>query len=406
MKHISKSHKLDNVLYDIRGEVLKEATRLEEEGHSIIKLNTGNPPPFGITAPDEIVHDMILNIRDSEGYSDAKGIFSARKAIMQYYQERGIMDIGIEDVYTGNGSSEVIVMSMQGLLNNGDEILIPMPDYPLWTAAANLSGGKTVHYICDEKSDWMPDIEDIKKKITDKTKGIVVINPNNPTGAVYTKDLLLEIVKIAEEHKLIIYSDEIYDNIVYDDNVHTHMASLTKDVLVVTFNGLSKSHRVPGFRAGWMVLSGNKAIAKDYIEGLDMLASMRMCSNVPAQSIIQTSLGGYQSLKDLIKPGGRLWEQREMGYKKLNEIDGISTVKPKGTLYFFPKIDTKKFKIKDDKKFIYDFLVEKKVLLVQGTGFNWYLPDHFRIVFLPESRMLGEAIDRLSDFLKTYQQEP
>ena len=404
MKSFKKSTKLDNVCYDIRGPVLDEAARLEDEGYNILKLNIGNPAAFGLYAPDEIIHDVMYNLNNAQGYSDSKGIFSARKAVMQYYQNKGIFDIDIGDIYIGNGVSELIVMAMQGLLDNGDEILIPAPDYPLWTAAVNLAGGRPVHYLCDEKSKWYPDIEDIKNKISANTKGIVIINPNNPTGANYPLEILEEIVKLASENNLIIYADEIYDRIVYDGVQHTSIATLTDEVLVVTLNGLSKSHRIAGFRAGWMMLSGRKDYAKDYIEGLNMLSSMRLCSNVPSQYAIQTSLGGYQSIQDLIIPGGRLKEQRDFAYKALNEIPGISCVKPEGALYLFPRIDTERFNIMDDEKFILDFLLREKVLLVQGTGFNWPEPDHFRIVFLPTIEELEEAIERLRGFLETYSQ--
>lgn len=404
MKSFKKSTKLDNVCYDIRGPVLDEAARLEDEGYNILKLNIGNPAAFGLYAPDEIIHDVMYNLNNAQGYSDSKGIFSARKAVMQYYQNKGIFGIDIGDIYIGNGVSELIVMAMQGLLDNGDEILIPAPDYPLWTAAVNLAGGRPVHYLCDEKSKWYPDIEDIKNKISANTKGIVIINPNNPTGANYPLEILEEIVKLASENNLIIYADEIYDRIVYDGVQHTSIATLTDEVLVVTLNGLSKSHRIAGFRAGWMMLSGRKDYAKDYIEGLNMLSSMRLCSNVPSQYAIQTSLGGYQSIQDLIIPGGRLKEQRDFAYKALNEIPGISCVKPEGALYLFPRIDTERFNIMDDEKFILDFLLREKVLLVQGTGFNWPEPDHFRIVFLPTIEELEEAIERLRGFLETYSQ--
>jgi len=405
MKKISKSSKLDNVCYEIRGPVLQEAKRLEEEGFTIIKLNTGNPPAFGINAPDEIIHDAILNIKNAEAYGDSKGLFSARKAIMQYCQLKDIENVQIDDIFIGNGASEMIVMAMQGLLNNGDEVLVPAPDYPLWTAAVNLSGGKAVHYICDELSDWQPDIDDIKAKITPKTKGIVVINPNNPTGAVYPLEILEKIIAIAEEHSLIVYADEIYDQILFDGAKHTALASLSKKLFFVTFNGLSKSHRIPGMRAGWMIVSGNKTIAKDYIEGIEILATMRLCGNMTAQFTIQTALGGYQSLTDLIMPGGRLYEQRDAAYKCFNSIPGLSCTKPKGALYIFPKIDTKRFNIVNDQKFVLDFLLEKKVLLVQGTGFNWPEPDHFRVVFLPTVKEIQVVADRMEDFLSKYTQK-
>ena len=405
MRKILKSRKLKNVCYEIRGPLLKEAKRLEEEGYTIIKLNSGNPPIFGINAPDEIIHDVIVNIRSAQAYGDSKGLFAARKAIMQQCQVKGIEDVQIDDIYVGNGVSEMIMMAMQGLLNNGDEMLVPSPDYPLWTAAVNLSGGKAVHYICDEKADWNPDLKDMESKITPKTRGIVVINPNNPTGAVYEKDVLLKIVEMAEKHDLIIFADEIYDQILYDDAKHIPLASLSKDILFVTFNGLSKSHRIPGMRAGWMIVSGNKQMAQDYMtEGLDTLSNMRMCGNMAAQFTIQTALGGYQSLTQLISPGGRLYEQRTAAYESFKSIPGITCVKPKGTLYLFPKIDVKKYKIHDDQKFLLDFLLEKKVLMVQGTGFNWPAPDHFRVVFLPTVEEIRSVAERMADFLKEYRQ--
>ena len=405
MTQIRKSSKLANVCYDIRGPVLDEAKRMEEEGYTIIKLNIGNPAPFGLDAPDEIIHDVIINLREAQGYSDSKGIFPARKAIMQYCQQKRIFDVGVDDIYVGNGVSELILIAMQGLLDNGDEILVPAPDYPLWTAAVNLSGGKAVHYLCDEAADWVPDLQDITSKISAKTKGIVVINPNNPTGANYPKEILEGIVRLAAEHRLIVFSDEIYDKILYDGETHVSTASLAEDILCLTFNGLSKSHRVAGFRAGWMVLSGDKTRAKDYIEGLNILASMRLCSNVPAQYTIQTALGGYQSIHELIIDGGRLKEQRDYAYKKINSIPGLSCTKPKGAFYLFPKVDIERFNIKSDVKFIYDLLLEKKVLLVQGTGFNWKAPDHFRIVFLPALEDLKAAFYRIDSFLHHYRQE-
>jgi alanine-synthesizing transaminase len=401
-----KSSKLDNVLYDIRGPVPQEAKRMEEEeGHQIIKLNIGNPALFGLFAPDEIIHDMIHNLATTQGYSDSKGLFSARKAIMQYYQEKRIPDIGVEDIYTGNGVSELIVMAMQCLCNDGSEILVPAPDYPLWTAAVNLAGGKAVHYLCDEEADWLPDIADIKKKITPDTRGIVVINPNNPTGALYPKDLLMRIVEVAREHDLIVFSDEIYDKIVYDGAKHVPIATLADDVLFLTMGGLSKTYRIAGFRAGWLVVSGNKRDAADFIEGLDMLANMRLCSNVPAQSIIQTALGGYQSINDLIAPGGRLYQQRQVCIDMLAQIPGVTCVKPKAAFYTFPKLDIAKFSIKSDMTFAFDFLREEKVLIVHGTGFNWPRPDHFRIVFLPRADDLTVAIGRLRHFLASYSQK-
>ncbi|HEY3278509.1 MAG TPA: pyridoxal phosphate-dependent aminotransferase [Syntrophorhabdaceae bacterium] len=400
-----KSNKMDNICYEIRGPLLKEAKRLEDEGYTIIKLNSGNPPAFGINAPDEIIHDLTVNIRSAQAYGDSKGLFAARKAIMQQCQVRGIEDVGIEDIFVGNGVSEMIMMAMQALLDNGDEMLVPSPDYPLWTAAVTLSGGTAVHYVCDESSDWYPDIKDMESKITPKTRGIVIINPNNPTGAVYPPELLLKIVEMAERHDLIIFSDEIYDQILYDGAEHVPLASLSNDVFFVTFNGLSKSHRIPGVRAGWMIVSGKKTHAQDYItEGLDVLSNMRMCGNMAAQLIIQTALGGYQSLKQLISPGGRLFEQRKAAYESFNSIPGITCVKPMGALYIFPKVDVEKFGIYDDQKFLLDFLIEKKVLMVQGTGFNWHAPDHFRVVFLPTVEEIKAVAERMADFLEDYRQ--
>ncbi|MBU3917503.1 pyridoxal phosphate-dependent aminotransferase [bacterium] len=404
MKNITKSNKLDNVCYDIRGPVMHEAKRMEEDGHKIIKLNIGNPASFTFEAPDEIIQDLILNLRASQGYSDSKGLFSARKAVMQYCQEIGIVDVTIEDIFMGNGVSELIVMSMQALLNNDDEILIPSPDYPLWTAAVSLSGGKAVHYICDEESDWQPDIKDIKKKITNKTKGIVVINPNNPTGSVYSRKVLEDIVSLARKHKLIVFSDEIYDKILYDGAEHTPIASLADDILFITFNGLSKTYRIAGFRSGWMVISGAKHYAADYIEGLVILASMRLCANVPAQQVVQTALGGYQTINEFLLPTGRLCKQRDVAHKALLEIPGVSCVKPKGALYLFPKLDPDVYKIKNDERFVLDLLLQKKVLVVQGTGFNLPTHNHFRMVFLPHVEVLENSISRIKDFLKTYQQ--
>ncbi len=405
MREILKSNKLNNICYEIRGPLLKEAKRLEEEGYSIIKLNSGNPPAFGINPPDEIIHDVTLNIRPALPYGDSKGLFAARKAIMQQCQLKGIEDVQIEDVYVGNGVSEMIMMSMQALLNDGDEMLVPAPDYPLWTAAVNLSGGKAVHYVCDEASDWNPDLKDMESKISARTRGIVVINPNNPTGAVYSRDILLKIVEMAQNHHLIIFTDEIYDQILYDDAKHIPLATLSDDILFVTFNGLSKSHRIPGLRAGWMIVSGKKALAKDYIsEGLDILANMRMCGNMIAQFTIQTALGGYQSLKELISPGGRFYEQRNAAYESFRSIPGVTCVKPKGALYLFPRIDAKRYNISDDQRFLLDFLLEKKVLMVQGTGFNWPAPDHFRVVFLPTVDEIRSVAERMADFLKEYRQ--
>ncbi|WZK11277.1 pyridoxal phosphate-dependent aminotransferase [Enterococcus faecalis] len=405
MRNFKKSDKLNNVSYDVRGPVLEEAERMQEEGIRILKLNTGNPAPFGFDAPNEIVRDMIVNVRDSEGYSDSKGIFSARKAIEQYCQLKKFPNVTINDIYTGNGVSELITMCMQGLLNNGDEVLVPMPDYPLWTASVSLAGGTPVHYICDEQAEWYPDIDDIKSKITSNTKAIVIINPNNPTGALYPKELLLEIVEVARQNDLIIYSDEIYDRLVMDGLVHVPIATLAPDLFVVTLNGLSKSHQVAGFRCGWMVLSGDKSRVKGYIEGLNMLASMRLCSNVLSQQIIQTALGGYQSVDDLLLPGGRIYEQREFIYNAINDIPGLSAVKPKAAFYIFPKIDTAKFDIYDDEKFVLDFLHKHHILLVHGGGFNWQQPDHFRIVYLPKMEDLKTTADKMREFLSTYKQK-
>ncbi|MEQ4638019.1 pyridoxal phosphate-dependent aminotransferase [Providencia vermicola] len=404
MNNIKKSNKLDNVCYDIRGPVLKEAKRLEEEGNKVLKLNIGNPAPFGFEAPDEILVDVLRNLPSSQGYCDSKGLYSARKAIVQHYQARDIREMTVEDVYIGNGVSELIVQAMQALLNNGDEMLVPAPDYPLWTAAVSLSGGNAVHYMCDEQQGWMPDIDDIRKKISPRTRGIVIINPNNPTGAVYSKELLLEIVEIARQNNLIIFADEIYDKILYDNAVHHSIAALAPDLLTVTFNGLSKTYRVAGFRQGWMVLNGPKQQAKSYIEGLEMLASMRLCANVPMQHAIQTALGGYQSISEFIQPGGRLYEQRERAWQLINQIPGVSCVKPQGALYMFPKIDIKRFNIHDDQKMILDLLLQEKVLLVQGTAFNWPEPDHFRIVTLPYADDLEMAINKFGRFIENYRQ--
>ena len=405
MRTFGKSSKLDNVLYDVRGPVVDEANRLEEQGMEILKLNIGNPAPFGFSAPEEVIQDMRQNIVTSQGYSDSKGIFAARKAIMQYAQLKNIPNVTMKDVFTGNGASELIQLSLNALLNNGDEVLVPSPDYPLWTACTNLSGGTAVHYICDEQSEWYPDLADIESKVTPKTKAIVVINPNNPTGALYPREILEGIVEIARRHELIIFSDEIYDRLVMDGEEHISIASLAPDLFCVTFSGLSKSHMVCGFRVGWMILSGNKEIAKDYIAGINMLSNMRLCSNVPGQAIIQTALGGYQSVNEYIVPGGRVYEQREFVYKALNDIPGISAVKPKAAFYIFPKIDVKKFNIFDDQQFALDFLREKRVLLVPGSGFNWKQPDHFRVVYLPRVEVLSEAIGKLGDFLTTYRQK-
>jgi alanine-synthesizing transaminase len=396
---ILKSAKLQNVCYDIRGPVLREATRLEDEGHRILKLNIGNPAAFGLLTPDEILQDVIRNLPDAQGYCDSKGLYSARKAIMQDCQLRDIPGIEVDDIYLGNGVSELIVMAMQGLLNNGDEVLIPSPDYPLWTAAVSLCGGTPVHYRCDEQSDWQPDINDIKSKITDRTRAIVVINPNNPTGAVYEKDLLEQIATIAREHKLVVCADEIYDRILYDDAKHIPFASIADDILCLSFNGLSKSYRLAGFRSGWMIISKNYQEAQDFIEGLNILASMRLCANVPAQYAIQTALGGYQSINDLVLPTGRLGAQRDLAYKKLTEIPGVSCVKPKGAIYLFPKLDEKIYPIKDDELFMLELLREQKILLVQGTAFNLDSRNHLRIVFLPGVDVLEDAIDRFALFL-------
>lgn len=405
MNGFRKSSKLDNVCYDIRGPVMDEAKRMEDAGHRILKLNIGNPAPFGFAAPDDILSEINTNLAKAHGYSESKGITPAREAIAAYHRGKGIAGIGIDDVYIGNGVSELIVMTMQGLLDCGDEILVPAPDYPLWTAAINLAGGKAVHYRCDEASDWYPDLEDLKRKINPQTKGIVLINPNNPTGSVYSREVLQQIADLAAAHRLILFADEIYDNILYDGVKHTSIAALTDQVPCITFNGLSKSHRIAGYRAGWMVISGAKELAKDYIEGLNMLSSMRLCSNVPAQHAIASALNHFDSIRDLTLPGGRLYEQREFAWRRLNEIPGLSCVKPKGALYLFPRIDIQKFNVKDDQQFICDLLREEKVLLVQGTGFNWFEPDHFRIVFLPALEQLTDALARMERFLAGYRQE-
>lgn len=405
MRKFEKSNKLEGVSYDVRGPVLEEAERMQEEGVSILKLNTGNPAPFGFEAPNEVIRDLIMNARESEGYSDSKGIFSARKAIQQYCQVKKFPNVTINDIYTGNGVSELITMCMQGLLDNGDEVLVPMPDYPLWTASVSLAGGNPVHYICDEEAEWYPDIADIKAKVTSRTKAIVIINPNNPTGALYPKELLEEIVEVARQNNLIIYSDEIYDRLVMDSREHIPIATLAPDLFVVTLNGLSKSHRVAGFRVGWMVLSGDKSDVQGYIEGLNMLSSMRLCSNVLSQQIIQTALGGYQSVDELLLPGGRIYEQREYIYNAINDIPGLSAVKPKAAFYIFPKIDTKRFNIFDDEKFVLDFLHEHHILLVHGGGFNWPQPDHFRIVYLPKMDDLKTTAVKMREFLSTYRQQ-
>ncbi len=405
MRTFNKSDKLDGVCYDVRGPVLDAANEMVANGIDIIKLNIGNPAPFKFNAPDEIIVDMIYNLRDAQGYSDSKGIFSARKAIMHYCQNKHIPNVTINDIYTGNGVSELITLAMQGLLNDGDEMLVPMPDYPLWTASIKLAGGTPVHYVCDEESDWYPDIEDMRSKITSKTKGIVVINPNNPTGALYPREVLQQIVDLAREKDLIIFADEIYDRLVMDGEEHIAIASLAPDLFMVNFNGLSKSHRVAGFRVGWMCLSGDKSRVQDYITGLNLLSSMRLCSNVPGQQIIQTALGGYQSMDELLLPGGRIYEQREYIYNAINDIPGLSAKKPKAAFYIFPKIDLKKIKIHDDEQFALDLLREKKILLLQGSALNWKAPDHFRIVYLPEIRTLKTATARLAEFLETYEQK-
>ena len=402
MQPVRKSQKLANVCYDIRGPVLEHAKKMEEEGHRIIKLNIGNPAPFGFYAPDEITADMIANLPAASGYADSKGLFAARKAIMHYTQEKNIPGVGLEDIYVGNGVSELIVMAMQALLDNGDEVLVPAPDYPLWTAAVSLAGGRAVHYVCDEAQGWFPDIADIEAKITPNTRAIVVINPNNPTGAVYPQTLLEQIVELARKHQLIIYADEIYDKVLYDGEHHVSIASLAPDVLCVTMNGLSKNYRACGYRAGWMSVSGEKRHARDYIEGLNMLASMRLCANVPGQYAIQTALGGYQSINDLVAPSGRLARQRDLAYEMLSAMPGVSCVKPKGALYMFPRLDPEVYPIADDQQFILELLQQEKVLLVQGTGFNWIAPDHFRVVFLPNTDDLAEALGPVGHFLENY----
>ena len=402
MKPISKSSKLADVCYDIRGPVLEKARQMEEEGQKIIKLNIGNLAVFGFDPPDEIVQDMIRNLPATAGYTDSKGLFAPRKAVVHYTQEKKIPGVTVDDVYLGNGASELIVMALNALLDTGDEVLVPAPDYPLWTAAVSLSGGRPVHYVCDEQADWTPDLADIRSKITANTKAIVVINPNNPTGALYPPELLREILEIARQHQLIVFADEIYDKTLYDGATHTSIASLADDVLCVTFNGLSKNYRSCGYRAGWMVVSGPKKHAKDYIEGLNMLASMRLCANTPGQLAIQTALGGYQSIKDLVCPGGRLARQRDLATELLNQIPGVSVVRPKAALYMFPRLDPKIYPIADDQQFAYELLAEEKVLIVQGTGFNWPQPDHFRLVFLPNSDDLADAIGRIARFLDNY----
>ena len=402
MKTIQKSAKLANVLYDIRGPIMDAARQMEDEGQKIIKLNIGNMAPFGFDAPEEIQQDMIRNLPNSAGYSDSKGIFAARKAVMHETQKQGIVGVTLDDIYLGNGASELITMATNTLLDNGDELLLPMPDYPLWTAATSLSGGTPVHYLCDEANGWMPDLADIRAKITPRTKGIVVLNPNNPTGALYSDELLKGIVEIAREHGLVIMADEVYDKVLYDGNSHTAMASLSDDVLTLTFNSLSKSYRSCGYRAGWMVVSGDKRSASDYIEGLNMLSNMKLCSNVPGQWAIQTALGGYQSINDLVCEGGRLRRQRDLAYELITAIPGVSCVKPQAALYMFPRLDPAVYPITDDRQFFLEVLRETRVMLVQGTGFNWKKPDHFRIVFLPHEDDLREAIGRIARFLEHY----
>ncbi|HLF24311.1 MAG TPA: pyridoxal phosphate-dependent aminotransferase [Burkholderiales bacterium] len=404
MREFKKSSKLDDVCYEIRGAAMAEAARLEEEGHRIVKLNIGNPGPFGFEAPEEILVDVIRNLPTAQGYCDSKGLYSARKAVMQYCQRLEIENVTVDDIYIGNGVSELIVMSMQGLINNGDEILVPAPDYPLWTAAITLAGGRAVHYLCDEQADWAPDVADMRRKITSRTRGIVIINPNNPTGAVYPRALLEDVVNLARERDLILFADEIYDKILYDDAKHVAIASLAPDLLSLTFNGLSKTYRVAGFRTGWMVVSGAKHRATEFIQGLDILSTMRLCANVPAQHAIQGALGGKQSIETFLRPGGRLYEQRNLAYDMLNAIDGVSCVKPKAALYFFPKLDKRKFNITNDEQFALDLLRREKILVVHGTGFNWPAPDHFRMVFLPRDEELKDAITRIGNFLSTYRQ--
>jgi len=401
---ILKSNKLDNVCYDIRGPVLKAADQLESDGHTVLKLNIGNPAPWGFNAPEEILRDVIRNVPQSQGYCDSKGLYSARKAVMQYYQQVGVTDVDVDDIYIGNGVSELVAMSVQALVNDGDEVLIPSPDFPLWSAAVNLCGGKAVHYLCDEENDWQPDLADLRGKITPQTKALVVINPNNPTGAVYQRDMLEQLIAIGREFDLVMFADEIYDKILFDEEPYIPLASLADDLLMLTFSGLSKSYRVAGFRSGWLVVSGARERALDYIEGLNILASTRLCANVPTQHAIQTALGGHQSIFELTAPGGRLFEQRNVAWQLLNEIDGISCVKPKGALYLFPKIDTAKFNIQDDEQFALDLLMQEKVLMVHGSGFNWPRADHFRIVFLPHVEQLKEALGRLKNFLASYRQ--
>jgi len=399
---VDKSDKLNDVCYDIRGPILQHAYQLEEEGHKILKLNIGNPAPFGFDAPDEIIADVIRNMRGAQGYVESKGLFAARKAIMQETQRQNVAGVDVEDIFLGNGVSELIMMANQALLNNNDEVLIPSPDYPLWTAAVKLAGGKPVHYVCDESADWQPDLDDIRSKITDKTRAILIINPNNPTGAVYEKEMLESLIEIARQNKLIIFADEIYSKITYDAAKHIPLSSLSEDVLCITFNGLSKSYRLAGFRSGWIYISGPKESATDFVQGIEMLASMRLCANVPGMFAVQTALGGYQSIRDLVLPGGRLNKQRQVAYDALTAIPGISLMKPKGAIYLFPKIDKKIYSFENDQQLILDFLIREKVLLVQGTAFNWSEPDHFRIVFLPQVDDLVEAIEKFSRFIQRY----
>ena len=404
MREILKSHKLDSVCYEIRGPILREARRLEDEGHRILKLNIGNPAAFGFEAPEEIIQDVIRNLPAAQGYCDSKGLFAARKAVMQYTQQTGIKGVDVDDVFIGNGVSEMISLATQGLLNNGDEVLIPAPDYPLWTAAVTLAGGRPVHYRCDEQADWFPDLDDIRSRVTPRTRALVVINPNNPTGAVYSRQVLEGIVEIAREHDLVLLADEIYDKILYDGATHIPLASLSEDLLTLSFGGLSKNYRAAGFRTGWLVVSGARLRARDYLEGLEILASMRLCANVPTQFAVQTALGGYQSIDDLVCPGGALHDQRDLAWSLLNQIPGVSCVKPRGALYLFPRLDPAVYPIRDDEQMVLDLLLEEKILLVQGTAFNWPEPDHFRMVFLPRQEDLRHAVTRLGHFLELYQQ--
>lgn len=404
MRTFSKSSKLDHVCYDIRGPIMEEADRMSQAGETILKLNIGNPAPFGFRAPQPVVEAMARQLTETEGYSDSKGLLAAREAIVEYESSKGITGLTVDDVYTGNGVSELITLTMQGLLDNGDEVLVPAPDYPLWTASVTLAGGTAVHYRCDEQANWYPDIEDMRRKVTPRTKGIVIINPNNPTGALYPKEVLEQIVQVARENGLILFSDEIYDRLVMDGKTHTSIASLAPDLFCITFNGLSKSHLLAGYRCGWMCLSGNKKSAADYIEGLNLLSSMRLCSNVPAQSLIPVALSCLDSTKDMLMPGGRIYEQREVITRALNEIDGVTAVKPQAAFYIFPKLDRKKFGLVDDERLVLDFLKEKHILVTHGGGFHWEEPDHFRIVYLPEVSVLQEACDRLKDFLAHYRQ--